>query len=80
MGKLDSLNKFPTHIILFEIITKIGADAESIQQIMFKLLLKSEGFSRYPTIAVMENEMTEHGYYSGFRKYVRFGGEWEKVR
>jgi hypothetical protein len=80
LGKLDSLNKFPTHIILFEIITKIGADAESIQQIMFKLLLKSEGFSRYPTIAVMENEMTEHGYYSGFRKYVQAcGGEWEKV-
>ena len=81
LGKLESLNKFPSQVILFEIISEIGAESESIQQIMFKLLLKSQGFSRYPTIAVMENEMNEHGYYSGFQKYVQAcGGDWEKVR
>ena len=80
-GKLDSLNKYPTHVILFEIISEIGAENESIQQILFKLLLKSQGFSRYPTIAVMENELNDHGYYSGFQKYIEAcGGNWEKIR
>ena len=79
-GRLDSLNKFPSQVVLFEIITEIGSGNESIQQVMYKLLLKSQGFSRYPNIAVMENEMSDHGYYRGFKEYVfARGGDWEKV-
>ncbi|MDN5338602.1 MAG: hypothetical protein PWQ20_1672 [Thermotogaceae bacterium] len=80
-GRIDALNKFPTHTVMFEIIAESSGYRDTVQQVMFRSFLKSLGYSDYPAVAMMEFELDEHGLLKDFKDYVISKGEdWEKIR
>ncbi|HPE70113.1 MAG TPA: BREX system P-loop protein BrxC [Thermotogota bacterium] len=78
-GRVESLHRFPATVVVFEIIAE-GVNDETVQQVMFKMLLQASGYSSLPNVAIMEHELDSFGKLDPVRQAIaEQGGDYAKI-